>query len=528
MFLAFLVSAPAAAEADLGARIASQGTPNGAVPCMSCHGPDGAGMASTGYPRIAGLDAGYMTKQLRDFQTGTRSNPIMAPMAKNLTNEEITAVSTYYATMAVPSLGAQPSGESIATTVPDLVRWGDWTGRALPGCADCHGPNGNGIGPHFPGIAGQHASYIRAQLQAWKTGARSNDPMSLMKAIADKLTAAEADALSAYYAAQTGAAPVPAKNASKPIVGDAKPARGEAYSGEVLQHGTLSAGRGPSAGAYFQPPPRDALPDGPFGEVIARGQAIFENTNAYPYSSKYVGNGQACGNCHIDAGRLAASAPLWAAWVAYPAYRGKNKKVNTFIERIQGCFTYSLNAQASRTAGPPSADSDTMVSLVAYSFWLAKGATTGDDGMPGRGYPRLVETSESFDPERGTAVYAAKCALCHGDDGAGVTRADGRTLFPPLWGASSFNWGAGMHKIDTAAAFIKHNMPLGFPDSLTDQEAWDLAAFMNSHERPQDPRYTGDLRETTERYHSGRFDYFGKRKTPDGHLLGERPASSVR
>jgi thiosulfate dehydrogenase len=217
---------------------------------------------------------------------------------------------------------------------------------------------------------------------------------------------------------------------------------------------------------------------------------------------------------------LAESAPLWAAWVAYPAYRTKNKKINTYIERVQGCFAYSMNAQASAAGGPPAANSDTMVALVAYSYWLAKGAPTGDDTMPGRGYGRLEETDPGFDPGRGAAVYAAKCALCHGEDGAGVRSADGRTLFPPLWGAEAFNWGAGMHRIDTAAAFIEHNMPLGLGGSLSDQEAWDLAAFMNSHERPQDPRFRGDLAETTKAFHGGKFDYYGRFRRPDGHLLG--------
>lgn len=101
-------------------------------------------------------------------------------------------------------------------------------------------------------------------------------------------------------------------------------------------------------------------------------------------------------------------------------------------ERIQGCFSHSMNTQASSAGGPPAADSDTMVSLVAYSFWLATGAPTGDNSTPGRGYPRLKETSQGFDPDRGATVYAAKCALCHGNDGTGVTHRDGRTLFPPL------------------------------------------------------------------------------------------------
>ena len=82
-----------------------------------------------------------------------------------------------------------------------------------------------------------------------------------------------------------------------------------------------------------------------------------------------------------------------------------------------------------------------------------------------------------------------------------------------------------MHKIDTAAAYIKANMPLGSYLQLTDQHAWDVAAFMNSHERPQDPRFDGDLAATAEEFHASEFDYYGKRKGPDGRPLGEAPAT---
>jgi len=517
------IAAAAEDDADLGARIALQGTPKGVAPCMACHGIDGAGMEGTAYPRIAGLDARYMMKQLGDFRSGRRSNPVMMPMAVNLTDDEMAAVSAHYAALPVPEGAAEPPVDAAAKIASDLAQWGDWTGRGLPACAQCHAPGGNGVGASFPGIAGQHASYIKAQLQAWKTGTRANDPLGLMKAVADRLTGAEVDALAAYYAAQPGAAPIPA-NIVPATIDDAEVSATEVRAGVVPDQGAPSAGRAAGDGGFFRPPARDALPDGVFGDVVREGQAIFKDTNARPGSSKYVGNGQACGNCHLDAGRLAGSAPLWAAWVAYPAYRSKNKKVNTYIERVQGCFEYSMNAQASAAGGPPAADSAAIVSLVAYSYWLASGAPTGDSTMPGRGFPRLTETEQGFDPRRGEPVYAAKCALCHGEAGAGVALPDGRTLFPPLWGAESFNWGAGMHMIDTAAAFIKHNMPLGLGETLSDQEAWDLAAYVNSHERPQDPRYRGDLAATTKEFHGGKLDYYGQRKAPDGSLLGERPA----
>jgi thiosulfate dehydrogenase len=518
------VAAMGDSGSELGARIALQGTSNGVAPCMACHGVDGGGMAAAGYPRIAGLDAGYMVKQLGDFRSGKRNNPTMMPMAKGLTEEEMAAVSAHYAALPVPAAAAEPPVDPAAKIASDLARWGDWTGRGLPACGQCHAPGGNGVGSSFPGIAGQHASYIKAQLRAWKAGTRANDPLGLMKAVADRLTEAEADAVAAYYAAQPGAAPIAASKAPA-ATEETQVSATEVRPGVVPDHGAPPAGRATGPEGSFQPPARDAVPDGVFGDVIREGEAIFADTNVHPVSSEYVGNGQACGNCHLDAGRLAASAPLWAAWVAYPAYRTKNKKVNTYIERIQGCFEYSMNAQASAAGRPPAADSAAMVSLVAYSYWLAKGAPTGDDTMPGRGFPRLKETDQGFDPERGAAVYAAKCALCHGEGGAGVALPDGRTLFPPLWGAESFNWGAGMHRIDTAAAFIKHNMPLGLAESLSDQESWDLAAFINSHERPQDPRYQGDLAATTKEFHGGKFDYYGRREGPDGSLLGERPAS---
>lgn len=521
-----LTPAWAADATSPGARIAHQGTPKGVAPCMTCHGPDGGGMAATAYPRIAGLDAGYLSKQLGDFRAGRRSNPIMTSMAVNLTDQEIAAVSAYYAALPVPAPTAEAPVGASAKRAQDLVQWGDWSGRALPACVACHGPDGNGIGSHFPGLAAQQASYIKAQLQAWRSGARANDPLGLMKTVAGRLDEAEVDALAAYYATLAGGAPTPAQNAAAPPAGDSNLAGVEVQTRPVPDHGAPPPGRDADQAGYFTPPSRDAFPPGPFGEAVRRGQDIFQGTNTHPSSAKYVGNDQACGNCHIDAGRLAGSAPVWAAWVAYPAYRSKTKKVDTFVERVQGCFKYSMNAQASLAGGPPAADSDAVVSLSAYSFWLAKGAPTGDETLPGRGYPRVAETAQGFDPGRGKRVYAARCALCHGEDGRGVVSPQAGTLFPPLWGAGSYNWGAGMHMIDAAAAFIQQNMPLGLGDSLADQDAWDVAAYIDSQERPQDPRFTGDLQETARQFHATKFSLYGKAQGPDGEPLGAHPAQA--
>ncbi len=243
------------------------------------------------------------------------------------------------------------------------------------------------------------------------------------------------------------------------------------------------------SGAYgqektkFTPPSEDSIPADKFGDLVRAGKDLFEHTDKL--RGRYVGNGLKCVNCHLNAGRRADSSPLWAAYTVYPAYRKKTGQVDTYEQRLQGCFKYSMNGKA------PPPGSHELVALTTYSYWLATGAPVGVS-LPGRGYPKLDKPAETPSTARGAEVYAAQCAICHGPGGQG-TQVEGAYVFPPLWGKDSFNWGAGMHRIDTAAGFIRANMPLGKPNSLSDQEAWDVAMFVNSHERPQDPRYTGNV-----------------------------------
>ena len=152
-------------------------------------------------------------------------------------------------------------------------------------------------------------------------------------------------------------------------------------------------------------------------------------------------------------------------------------------------------------ASPPAYDSQAIRDLVAYSYWLASGAPISDK-LPGRNFFTIATPPQAPDFKRGQSVYAERCADCHGGEGEGKKVAD-RYVFPPLWGKESYNWGAGMHGIDKAAAFIKSNMPLSQGGSLSDQQAWDVAAYINSHERPQDPRLiNGSIDETRKRYHA--------------------------
>jgi len=259
----------------------------------------------------------------------------------------------------------------------------------------------------------------------------------------------------------------------------------------------------------FTPPNENSLPADKFGDMVRLGKDLFVHTDKL--RGKYVGNGLTCANCHLDAGRHADSAPLWAAYTIYPAYRKKTNEVSTFEQRLQGCFEYSMNGMA------PSPGSPELTALTAYSFWLASGAPVGVS-LPGQGYPKLDKPAQPPSIARGAKIFATNCALCHGENGGG-TKAEGAYVFPPLWGKDSFNWGAGMHRVNTAAGFIKANMPLGKPNSLSVQEAWDVATFVNSHERPQDPRFRGNVTATKKAFHDEQCLYGDK---VDGHVLGSR------
>lgn len=294
--------------------------------------------------------------------------------------------------------------------------------------------------------------------------------------------------------------------------GTAKPAPSSSAKAPASAATTASTTPAEKTPTAFTPPPESAIPAGPLGDEIRRGLAIFTDTPTH--AREYVGNGLSCSNCHLDAGRLANSAPLWGAWGVYPQYRKKNGHVNNFGERLQGCFRFSMNGKA------PPQGSDVLVALETYAWWLSQGAPTGVK-LAGAGYPKQGFTPpQPPDYARGAAVYTKDCAMCHGADGQGQ-QVNGRNVFPPLWGAQSFNWGAGMGQLDNAAAFIKANMPFSRGDTLSAQEAWDVAYFMDAHERPQDPRYTGDVATTRAKYHDTPMSLYGT--TVNGHLLGSEP-----
>lgn len=230
---------------------------------------------------------------------------------------------------------------------------------------------------------------------------------------------------------------------------------------------------------YHQPPGDEQIPNDKYGDEVRLGKKIF--TETWSYARRYAGNDLTCSNCHLDAGRKANAAPMWAAFGMYPTYRRKNDRNTTLEERIQDCFRFSMNGFA------PALDAPEIRALVSYFHFLAKGVPIGIEA-PGRGFPQVVSTGQDPNPTRGGHVYKAKCALCHGEDGSGQRKEGGGYLYPPVWGMGSYNKGAGLARVGKLAGFLKANMPLGADFSLSDQEALDLAAFINLQIRPWDPR----------------------------------------
>lgn len=220
---------------------------------------------------------------------------------------------------------------------------------------------------------------------------------------------------------------------------------------------------------------KDPLPDDPqLADAIRLGSQIVRDTGTY--AAEYVGNDLACTNCHINAGQQVGAMPFVGIAQQFPAYNGRAGRVISLEDRIRGCFLRSMNGT------PPPYDSEELLAVSAYISWLSEGHAVGAN-PPWRGKNRIAEEAripiEQLDPEAGKALYLGTCASCHGADGQGVAGA-----YPPVWGPGSYNDGAGAARVYTLAGFLRYAMPLSAPGSLTDEQAQQIAAYLNSQERP--------------------------------------------
>jgi thiosulfate dehydrogenase len=188
-----------------------------------------------------------------------------------------------------------------------------------------------------------------------------------------------------------------------------------------------------------------------------------------------------CQNCHLDAGTKVWGNNYSAIASSYPKFRERSGSVETVYKRINDCLERSLNGKALDTT------SDEMQALKAYILWLGKDVLQGKK-VRGAGIKDMVYLQRAADPVAGKNVYSQKCQSCHKENGEGIFAANQRSYqYPPLWGAKSYNNGAGLFRLSRLAGYVKYNMPFGASydaPQLSDNEAWDVAAYINSQARP--------------------------------------------
>lgn len=229
-----------------------------------------------------------------------------------------------------------------------------------------------------------------------------------------------------------------------------------------------------ASGAPFNPPADNNFPSGSIGKSIEFGYKIISETEKYV--PKNVGNNLRCTSCHLNGGKTQWAAPWVGVTARFPQYRDRSGKVIRIEHRINACFQRSLNGKALAF------DSEEMTAIVSYMTWLSKGTPVGES-VDGAGFFK-IEAPLNIDKDNGKKLFDAKCALCHGKDGQGAFTLKKEYLYPPLWGKNSFNIGAGMARLNTAAEFIYKNMPQNQPGTLTIQEAYDIAAYFTMQPRP--------------------------------------------
>ena len=244
-----------------------------------------------------------------------------------------------------------------------------------------------------------------------------------------------------------------------------------------------------SVAGDWQPPALADVPKNEEGDMIRLGHALLTGTysqlgpGAKDEAMRFSGNGLTCTNCHQDEGTKRYGLPWMGVSQAYPQYRGREDEEQGLEKRINGCFERSLNGKALAE------DSKEMKAMVAYMNWLSKDMSKETKGL---GTPKFTPPERKADVEKGGLAYERLCLSCHGAEGDGyqsVSAGDkGDFVIPALWGSNSYNNGAGMNRVLTNAPFIHANMPLGTPWNapvLTVDEAYDLAGFLSSKDRPQ-------------------------------------------
>ena len=260
------------------------------------------------------------------------------------------------------------------------------------------------------------------------------------------------------------------------------------------------------------------LVDARLADQIKWGFRIFTDT---PHEApRFTGGKVSCSNCHLNAGQRERALPVVGVAGMFPEYNGRAARLISLNDRIVDCFLRSENAtgrlgpteasassvvmereafgrrspdDVAKAAGErqlelPTPTSKEVLAVAAYLAWLSKGHAVGQN-PPWRGRNAIAANHlvpiDKLDRSRGEAIYRERCTSCHGQDGQGVQIGDKKA--GPLWGADSWNDGAGASRVYTLAGIIRYAMPYLDPGSLTDEDAQHVAAFITSQPRPAYP-----------------------------------------
>jgi thiosulfate dehydrogenase len=261
------------------------------------------------------------------------------------------------------------------------------------------------------------------------------------------------------------------------------------------------------------------IPDNIYGDSIRYGRDLIAHTAKYfgPKGSvKPITNGMNCQNCHLDAGTKPWGNNYGAVAANYPLFRDRSGIIETIEKRINDCLERSLNGS------PINEASLEMKAMVAYIKWLGKEVPIKTKPN-GTGIQELVYLNRAADPEKGNTVFINHCERCHGKNGEGkMDSINIEYTYPPLWGNNSYNVSAGLFRLTRFAGFVKNNMPntvnYRHPE-LSNEEAWDVAAFVNSQPRPN-KKFKADWPNTSKKPMDYPFGPYADSLTESQHKYG--------
>jgi thiosulfate dehydrogenase len=242
----------------------------------------------------------------------------------------------------------------------------------------------------------------------------------------------------------------------------------------------------PADDAPWRAPDVSTIPKGEEGALIHYGKQLIEHTASFlgPSGSvATISNGMNCQNCHLKAGTLPFGNNYSAVASTYPKFRERSGSIESIEKRVNDCLERSLNGQSLDST------SREMRAVVAYINWLGK-EVPKNVKPKGAGLAELKCLDRAADPMKGKMVFEQHCVRCHGANGEGLREEKNSVewKYPPLWGDGSYNYGAGLFRLSRFAGYVKMNMPNDLANYqkpvLTDEEAWDVAAFVNSMPRP--------------------------------------------